>query len=144
MRLSGFWRFGKNVIGMRINEKWWNAARGKEYGYDWVAMKMLFVCSRNRLRSPSAEVVFSSYRGVEAMSAGTNADAEVCVSADLIEWAEIIFVMEGVHRRRLNRRFGSVLRDKKIVVLGIPDEYGYMDEALVELLRQRVEPHLRA
>jgi len=105
-------------------------------------MRLLFVCSRNRRRSPTAEAVFSANPGMEALSAGTDADAEVPVCADLLEWAEVIFAMEGVHRRRLNRRFGSALRNKKIVVLGIPDAYGYMDEALVELLQERVAPHL--
>jgi predicted protein tyrosine phosphatase len=106
-------------------------------------MKVLFVCSRNRLRSPTAEAVFSSYDGIEALSAGTNPDAEISVSADLIDWADVIFAMEGVHRRRLRRRFASVLRDKQIVVLEIPDQYDYMNDVLVDLLKQRVTPHLR-
>jgi predicted protein tyrosine phosphatase len=106
-------------------------------------MKVLFVCSRNRLRSPTAEAVFSSYHGIEALSAGTNPDAEISVSADLIDWADVIFAMEGVHRRRLRRRFASVLRDKQIVVLEIPDQYDYMNDVLVDLLKQRVTPHLR-
>ena len=37
-------------------------------------MRILFVCSENRLRSPTAEVIFSEYDGVEAVSAGTNPD----------------------------------------------------------------------
>ena len=55
--------------------------------------KLLFVCSENRLRSPTAEAVFSEYEGVEAVSAGTNDDAETPVSGDLIEWADVIFVI---------------------------------------------------
>jgi protein-tyrosine-phosphatase len=62
-------------------------------------MKLLFVCSRNRLRSPTAEAVFSSYPGIEFMSAGTNKDAETPVSAELIEWADGILVMERTHQR---------------------------------------------
>lgn len=59
--------------------------------------RLLFICSENRLRSPTAEAVLSEYDGVEAIGAGTNADAETPVSADLIEWADIVFVMEKVH-----------------------------------------------
>jgi len=55
--------------------------------------RLLFICSENRLRSPTAEAVFSEYDGVEAIGAGTNADAETPVSGDLIEWADIVLVM---------------------------------------------------
>jgi predicted protein tyrosine phosphatase len=105
-------------------------------------MNLLFVCSRNRRRSPTAEIVFSDLEGYEALSAGTSPDAETMISADLVDWADVIFAMEGVHRRRLNRRFGSVLRTKRIVVLDIPDEYKYMESALIELLQEKVSGHL--
>jgi predicted protein tyrosine phosphatase len=106
-------------------------------------VNVLFVCSRNRLRSPTAEAVFSSFDGLLVSSAGTNPDAEIQISADLIEWADIIFAMEGGHRRRLKSQFGSFLKDKKIVVLDIPDEYQYMDPDLVRILKDRVVPFLR-
>ncbi len=104
-------------------------------------MKLLFVCSRNRLRSPTAEVVFAVDEGIEATSAGTSVDADVAVSADLIEWAEIIFVMERVHERKLLERFGPLLKAKRVVVLGIPDRYRYMDPELVAILRRKVSPY---
>lgn len=50
-------------------------------------MNLLFVCSKNRLLSPTAEEVFSEYEGVKAISCGTNLDAETPLSDDLIEWA---------------------------------------------------------
>ena len=52
-------------------------------------------------------------------------------SIDLVEWAEVVIVMEKVHRKRLNKTLKSGLRNKKFVVLGIADRYGYMDPALV-------------
>jgi predicted protein tyrosine phosphatase len=107
-------------------------------------MNLLFVCSRNRRRSPTAEAIFSGLRGVEVLSAGTNPDAEVVVSADLVDWADLIFLMEDVHRRRLNRLFGASLRAKRVVVLGIPDEYDYMDGRLVEHLRKKVSRYIPA
>jgi predicted protein tyrosine phosphatase len=106
-------------------------------------LKILFVCSQNRLRSPTAEAVFSRYPGVEASSAGTSPDAETHVSPDLIDWADLIFVMESVHRSRLNRRFGPNLRNKRIIVLGIPDEYDYMEPDLIAVLKRTVTPYLR-
>ena len=60
---------------------------------------VLFICSQNRLRSPTAEQVFSGYLGLECASAGLNHDAENPVTPELLEWAEIIFVMEKAHRR---------------------------------------------
>lgn len=105
-------------------------------------MKLLFVCSRNRLRSPTAEAIFSAYEGIEALSAGTSPDAANPVSADLIEWADLVFAMERVHKRRLQQRFGLILRATRVIVLGIPDNYKYMDPDLVRLLESAVRPYL--
>jgi predicted protein tyrosine phosphatase len=106
-------------------------------------MNLLFVCSRNRRRSLTAEAVFSDLQGHFVLSAGTSPDANTPVSADIVEWADIIFAMEAVHRRRLNQRFSALLRTKRIIVLGIPDEYGYMDRSLIDILRTKVSQHLK-
>ena len=106
-------------------------------------MKMLFVCSRNRLRSPTAEAVLAAYPGVETASAGTSADADNPVSLDLVKWADVIFVMENVHRKRLNETFKAALRNKKIVVLGIADRYRYMDPELVATLQTKLSRYVR-
>lgn len=100
--------------------------------------RILFVCSENRLRSPTAEAVFSDYENVEAISAGTNADCETPVSGDLIEWADVILVMENSHKRQITNKFNRLLGDKKVGVLAIPDHFQYMDELLVEVLKRRV------
>ena len=105
--------------------------------------RLLFVCSRNRLRSPTAELVFAAYPGIETASAGLAPDAEEPLADEHIEDADIVFVMERAHRARLNRRFGRVLRGKRIVCLDIPDRYQFMQPELVDLLKQRVTPHLR-
>ena len=79
---------------------------------------------------------------MDVPSAGTAVDAENPVSAELIEWADIVFAMEMAHRRRLNERFGKLLRTKQIVVLGIPDRYKYMDPELIEILRDKVSKYV--
>lgn len=104
--------------------------------------RVLFLCSRNRLRSPTAEAVFADNPGVEVDSAGLSPDADLRLSAEQVEWADLIFVMETVHRERLNKAFGSLLGGKRVVVLGIPDEFEYMDPQLVEMLKLRCAPHL--
>jgi predicted protein tyrosine phosphatase len=104
--------------------------------------RILFLCSQNKLRSPTAEAVFAGHPALEVDSAGLNNDAEVPVSAEQIEWADLIVVMEKVHRNRLNRKFGRELSGKRIAVLNIPDDYDYMDPVLINLLKQRCAPYL--
>ena len=99
--------------------------------------RILFVCARNRLRSPTAEAVFAEYPDVEVDSAGLNPDAEVQLSPEQIEWADLILVMEMSHRTKLNRKFRKYLGGKRVVVLGIPDEFEYMEPRLVEILKQK-------
>ena len=99
---------------------------------------ILFICSQNRLRSPTAEQVFASYAGVECASAGTNNDADNPLTAELVEWAEIIFVMEKAHRNKLLSRFKRSLSKQTVICLDIPDEYDYMDPGLITLLKAKV------
>ncbi len=106
-------------------------------------MRALFICSRNRLRSPTAEHVFATWPGVESDSAGLAADAEVVLSAEQVQWAELIFVMERVHLRRLQQRFGSLLKGRRVICLGIPDDYQYMQPELVDLLQRKAGCYLR-
>jgi predicted protein tyrosine phosphatase len=107
-----------------------------------LARKVLFICSQNRLRSPTAEQVFANWPGIETASAGVNHGAENPVTPELLEWAELIFVMERVHRARLSGRFAPSLRGKRIVCLDIPDDYEFMEPALVQLLQARVPRYL--
>jgi predicted protein tyrosine phosphatase len=105
-------------------------------------MRVLFVCSQNRLRSPTAEAVFAACEGLETLSAGVDSDAITPIDTELIEWAEIIFVMENVHRDKLRKRFGKMLDGKRLIVLGIRDEYDNMQPELVDILKHKVQPHL--
>lgn len=105
--------------------------------------KLLFICSENRLRSPTAEAVFSAYEGVDAIGAGTNADAETPVSGDLIQWADIILVMEKSHRNKVSRKYKDLLKNKRLVVLDIPDNYECMQPELIQLLNTKVSRLLK-
>lgn len=104
--------------------------------------RVLFICGKNRWRSPTAKQVFSGHPGVECLSAGLSRDSDTPVTRELVEWAEIVFVMEKVHRAKLSARFGGSLGGRRVVCLGIADNYRFMDPALVELLRKRVTPQL--
>ncbi len=100
------------------------------------------MCSRNRLRSPTAEQVFASWQGIETASAGVNRDADNPVTPELLRWADLIFVMERAHRSKLSARFKAHLAGKRVVCLEIPDEYDYMEPALVTLLQAKVSRYL--
>lgn len=106
-------------------------------------MNLLFVYSKNRLRSPTAEALFSGCDGIVAIGAGVNPDSPTPLSGDQIEWADIVFVMEESQRQRIARRFAPLLHGKRVVVLGIPDNYEFMDPMLIKLLKEKVEKHLR-
>jgi predicted protein tyrosine phosphatase len=86
--------------------------------------------------------VFASRLGISVSSAGTNNDAENPLTAEQIEWADIIFVMERTHRNKLQKRFRNQLKEARLICLDIPDEYDYMDEGLIRLLRAKVTRHL--
>ncbi len=103
---------------------------------------MLFVCSRNRLRSPTAEQVFADWPGIETASAGVDHDADTPLTPELLRWADVVLVMEPAHRTKLSRRFRAHLRGTRVVCLGIRDDYAYMQAELVALLRAKVPPYL--
>ena len=101
---------------------------------DRARLNVLFVCSRNRWRSPTAEQVWRRHPRVNARSAGTGTGARHPVSAADLAWADVVVVMEDKHRSRLLAEHRALLAHKPVHVLDIPDEYPYMDPDLVELL----------
>jgi predicted protein tyrosine phosphatase len=100
------------------------------------------VCSQNRLRSPTAEQVFSSRRDIEVASAGTNNDADNPLTSEWVSWADVIVVMEKRHRAKVQKRFRGSLSGKKLICLDIPDDFAFMDPTLVNLLQTRLARHL--
>ncbi len=70
--------------------------------------------------------MFSSRPDLEVASAGTNNGADNCLTAELVSWADVIVVMERTHRARLQKRFRASLNGKRVICLGIPDNYKFM------------------
>jgi len=103
---------------------------------------ILFICSRNQWRSPTAEKIYTKDERFNVRSAGTSPRAKQTINVKDIEWADKIFVMEYKHKDRLKVQFNRFLQHKKIIVLDIPDDYLYMDEKLVELLKESIEVYL--
>jgi predicted protein tyrosine phosphatase len=105
-------------------------------------MKILFICSKNQWRSPTAEKIFHGVNGIYVRSAGIEKGARIKVTSGHIGWTDAIFVMEQKHMRRLKTQFGQELAGKNLWNLGIPDDYSFMDEELVEILKSRVEEYI--
>lgn len=105
-------------------------------------VKLLFVCSRNRIRSLTAERIFASYPGVQVRSVGTQPNARIVVTEGHIGWADIVFCMEKSHLARIRLRYAVALEGKQVVTLMIPDEYEFMQPELVGELEEKVRPYL--
>jgi predicted protein tyrosine phosphatase len=105
-------------------------------------LKILFVCSRNRLRSLTAERLFDGVNGHQARSAGTEQGARIRVTAGHLGWADLVVAMEKRHVSRLREKFADTLAGRRVVCLHIPDEYEMMDPALVERLEAEMASYL--
>lgn len=101
--------------------------------------KVLFVCSQNKFRSRTAHEIFCHSEKIEVDSAGTEKDARVVIEPDHIEWADVIYVMEERHIKRLKKNFGVMLKNKRIVNLDIPDIYEYMQQSLIDILKTKLK-----
>ena len=102
---------------------------------------LLFICSRNQWRSPTAEKIFKQ-KGFSTRSAGTSPNARNTVSVSDIKWANLIFVMEKKHKNRIIAKFTSLVDHTPIHILDIPDEYKFMDTDLISHLEDTVTPFL--
>lgn len=106
----------------------------------------LFVCSANKQRSKTAEDYFSSiYKELSFNSAGTN--IKTCqkegtnpLDIDMLEWADLVLVMENKHREIINKKTESKY-SKKIFVLEIEDIYKYYQKELIEILEIRANKY---
>jgi predicted protein tyrosine phosphatase len=106
-------------------------------------LKLLFVCSRNQWRSPTAEQIWRKHPKVLTRSGGTSPNARHTISVEDIRWANVIFVMEEKHKSKLVAEFTRLLANKPIHVLDIPDNYKFMDPELIEELELSVNQILQ-
>jgi predicted protein tyrosine phosphatase len=99
--------------------------------------RVLFVCGKARMRSPTAAEIAPRLIGIEADFGGLSADADVVLDSDQIDWADIIAVMERPQLARLKRQFGPLLRGKRVVCLDVPDRFTWMEPDLIALLTRQ-------
>jgi predicted protein tyrosine phosphatase len=103
---------------------------------------LLFICSKNQWRSPTAELLFKNHPIHQARSAGTSDKANIKVNQKLIDWADIVFVMEPKHKELLKRRFAFSIAQKQLIVLDIEDNYQFGDAELIEILKNALVEYL--
>jgi predicted protein tyrosine phosphatase len=104
--------------------------------------QLLFVCSRNQWRSPTAAALFQQSDLYVAKSAGTSDRARIKITAGLINWADQIFVMEKRHSAIIQRNYPDEIEGKSMVVLHIPDDYQYLDQELIEILESKLSEYI--
>lgn len=106
------------------------------------ALKLLFVCSQNRIRSLTAEHMLQGLAGYAVKSAGTEPNSRIRVNEGHIGWADLIFVMEKKHRRILEENFSEALNQKRVICLHVPDDFRYMEPALIDELKAGLSQHI--
>nr|WP_067063501.1 protein tyrosine phosphatase [Mucilaginibacter sp. L294] len=94
---------------------------------------LLFICSKNQWRSPTAELLFKGHQLHHARSAGTSNKARIKLNQKLVDWADVVFVMEYKHREIIKRQFA--LHRKPLIVLNIQDDYQFNDPELIKILK---------
>jgi predicted protein tyrosine phosphatase len=104
--------------------------------------QLLFICSRNQWRSPTAANLFKNSQLYVAKSAGTSDKARIKLTANLINWADQIFVMEKRHAAIIRQNYPDLIADRSIITLQISDDYQYMDPELIEILESRLAEYL--
>jgi predicted protein tyrosine phosphatase len=105
-------------------------------------IRALFICHFNRKRSATAERVFGKDPSLDVLSAGTSEDALVQVNERMLEWADLVFVMDDGQCRELARMFPGHPAIDRLICLNISDDYHFLDPELVSLLPERSNPHL--
>ena len=110
-----------------------------QYHLSIAAPNLLFICSKNQWRSPTAERIYQKDARCQVRSAGTSSKARRRVNANDLAWADFVLVMEKRHRSVLRERFPEEMEDVEVQILDIPDEYTFMDAELVALIQGHIE-----
>lgn len=102
-------------------------------------LKILFVCGRNKRRSPTAEKIYAHDRRLAVRSVGLAETSKRRMIAADAQWADLILVMERKYVGRIKTAFRNLDTLPAIVSLDIPDEYIFMQRELIDLLQPAVE-----
>jgi len=104
---------------------------------------ILVVCGKNKKRSKTAEHIFRNDSRFSIRSAGLSPKSTHKISEADLKWADLVFVMETDHRKKIEELYRN-LELPIIHVLDIDDDYEFMDEDLIEMLRDGINDKLVA
>ena len=107
-----------------------------------VRLKVLFVCSKNQWRSPTAEAIYRDDARVSVRSRGTSQAAARPIRENDLVWADLVLVMEQKHRSRLLADFPDMTKFLTIHVLDIPNDHGSTNAELIQLIRIAADPFI--
>ncbi|MCP4149059.1 MAG: protein tyrosine phosphatase [bacterium] len=102
-------------------------------------LKLIFVCTINKMRSKTAEVLYRNDERFIVRSAGVAEDADVVLTEEMIDWADCIVAMEKKHVNKMKYRFPHIDVDAKLVCLAIPDYFYFMAPELIKQLKEKFE-----
>ena len=109
--------------------------------YQGGAKRVLTVCSAGLLRSPTTAWVLSNPPwNFNTRACGYNDEYALIILDDvLVEWADEIIVMDQKQEIIVRNMLKNTMNPKKPVhVLNIPDNYGFRDPKLVEIIKEKV------
>jgi len=101
-------------------------------------LKILFVCGRNKRRSPTAERVFRQDHRMQVRAVGLGETSPRRVREDDVLWADLILPMERKNATRLKVMFSHLDPFPPIEILDIHDDYTFMDKKLIAVLHETV------
>lgn len=110
---------------------------------DMQRLSLLFICQFNVVRSRTAEILWDSY-GWSTKSAGIDEDSRVRITPELINWADVIFVMEDYQAEYMRENFAAQIGNRNIVVLDVHENFSFMQKELKELLTEKVTRYLES
>lgn len=102
---------------------------------------ILVVCGRNKRRSRTAEYLFKNDARFWIRSAGLSDKSERKLTENDLLWAHLVFVMESAQKSRITGNYRQ-LDLPQIDVLNIDDVYDYLDDELIDLLRDGINHRL--
>jgi protein-tyrosine phosphatase len=102
-------------------------------------INVLFVCGKNRRRSPTAEKIFKNDSRINPRSAGTSEDSKRRLQAADFAWADLVVCMERKYLARIKNLFPRVENMPPIECLNISDSYTFMNPKLVGMLREGMD-----
>ena len=98
---------------------------------------ILVVCGRNKKRSRTAEFIFKNDDRFSIRSCGLSPKSDRKISEGDLNWADLVFVMEPDQKAKIKELYRHITLPP-IHVLNIEDDYEFMDEELVLMLRDRM------